>query len=392
MVTVEILIISVVAGLASLFMAWTIGAGSSGSTPFAPAVGAGAIPVMRAAFLVGILAFAGAIIQGLSVAEAMAAGMINGVTLSPIAVVIGLTVAAILVSIGVFTGYPIATAFTATGAVIGVGLALGGTPAWNMYTQIGALWVLTPFIGGGAAYATVRLLRSDAVPLVLTISMLGGVVGLVITNIPFPFLGSSPEGESIASVLAAQLSMPGLVGQTVVAVALAAMLAIALRQDTQRDLVAGQRRFLLGLGGLVAFSAGGSQVGLAIGPILPLYTSLAIPAVAILIGGGVGMLIGCWMGSSRMIKAISQDYAALGPRRAIAALIPSFVIAQTAILLGLPISFNEIVVSAVVGSGLAVGGTGISREKALNTVGAWVGSLVLSIVVAYGALSLVRMI
>jgi PiT family inorganic phosphate transporter len=62
MATIELLLLSVVAGLASLFMAWTIGAGSAGSTPFAPAVGARAIPVMRAAFLVGILAFAGAIV------------------------------------------------------------------------------------------------------------------------------------------------------------------------------------------------------------------------------------------------------------------------------------------------------------------------------------------
>ncbi len=53
----------VVAAVASLFMAWAIGAGSSGSTPFAPAVGANAISVMRAGFLVGLLGFAGAVLQ-----------------------------------------------------------------------------------------------------------------------------------------------------------------------------------------------------------------------------------------------------------------------------------------------------------------------------------------
>jgi PiT family inorganic phosphate transporter len=51
MASVEILL---VAGGASLFMAWAIGAGSSGSTPFAPAVGANAISIMRAGFIVGI--------------------------------------------------------------------------------------------------------------------------------------------------------------------------------------------------------------------------------------------------------------------------------------------------------------------------------------------------
>lgn len=397
MATMDLLLLSVVAGLASLFMAWTIGAGSSGSTPFAPAVGARAIPVMRAAFLVGILAFAGAIVQGLSVAEAMAEGMIRGVSLSPTAVVIGLVVAASLVAVGVFTGYPIATAFTATGAVIGVGLALGGAPAWETYGQVGLLWVLTPFVGGGAAYFVARVLRDDRVPEPVAIPVLAAIVSAIVVNVPFTFLGSSPEGASIAAVLATGLlgtgtgspADGGAIGVAVVSIVFAGVFALALAGDVRRDVTGGQQHFLLALGGLVAFSAGGSQVGLAIGPILPLYTSLAIPAFAILVGGGIGMLLGCWMGASRMIKAISQDYSALGPRRAIAALVPAFAIAQIAILFGLPVSFNEIVISAVVGSGFAAGEGGISRGKALYTVAAWTGSLLLSIVVAYGALSVV---
>jgi len=88
-----------------------------------------------------------------------------------------------------------------------------------------------------------------------------------------------------------------------------------------------------------------------------------------------------------MIKSISQDYASLGPRRSISALFPAFVIAQVAVLLGVPISFNEIIVSAIMGSGLAVGGSGgVSRSKLLTTVGAWVGSFLLAFAVGFGAL------
>lgn len=54
----------VLAATASLFTARTIGAGSSGATPFAPAVGANALSTMRAAFVVGILGFLGAVLQG----------------------------------------------------------------------------------------------------------------------------------------------------------------------------------------------------------------------------------------------------------------------------------------------------------------------------------------
>ncbi|WP_175424268.1 inorganic phosphate transporter, partial [Haladaptatus sp. W1] len=153
----------IIAGVASLFMAWAIGAGSSGSTPFAPAVGANALSVMRAGFLVGILGFLGAALQGANVSQAVGRELIHGVQLSPLAATTGLLTAAILVAIGVFTGYPIATAFTVTGAIVGVGLALGGTPAWPKYQQIVSLWILTPFIGGGIAYATARVLRRDDV-------------------------------------------------------------------------------------------------------------------------------------------------------------------------------------------------------------------------------------
>jgi len=91
-----------------------------------------------------------------------------------------------------------------------------------------------------------------------------------------------------------------------------------------------------------------------------------------------------------MIQSLSQEYSSLGPRRSISALVPSFAIAQAAVLLGVPVSFNEIIVSAIIGSGLAVGGSaGVSRSKLLRTVGAWIGSFVLAFAVGYGAFSLV---
>ncbi|MDL0128610.1 inorganic phosphate transporter, partial [Halobacterium salinarum] len=178
----------VVAAVASLFMAWAIGAGSSGSTPFAPAVGANAITVMRAGFVVGILGLAGAVFQGANVSEAVGGDLIVGMPLSPLAATIALSTAALLVAAGVFAGYPIATAFTVTGAVVGTGLAMGGGPAWPKYQQIATLWVLTPFVGGGTAYVTARSLRDTAHERVLVPALAGGV-GAITANIEFAFLG-----------------------------------------------------------------------------------------------------------------------------------------------------------------------------------------------------------
>ncbi|MFD1565303.1 anion permease [Haloarchaeobius amylolyticus] len=374
-----------VAAVASLFMAWAIGAGSSGSTPFAPAVGANAISVMRAGFLVGLLGFAGAVLQGANVSEAVGTELIGGVTLSSTAATLALLIAAALVAIGIFTGYPIATAFTVTGAVIGTGLAMGGDPAWAKYIEIAALWVLTPFVGGFIAYAVARALRADTITEEHLVIGLAAVVGAIVANIEFAILGAGAGGASIAQVSGSSLPVPAAAGTAAATLIIAALWAGAIALDLGNGTERGERHFLLVLGGLVAFSAGGSQVGLAIGPLIPLSNDLELPLLAMLVGGGFGLLLGSWTGAPRMIKAIAQDYSSLGPRRSIAALIPSFIIAQAAVFFGIPVSFNEIIVSAIIGSGYAAAGAGggVSARKMGFTVFAWVGSLAGSIVVSY---------
>jgi PiT family inorganic phosphate transporter len=389
----------VVAGLASLFMAWAIGAGSSGSTPFAPAVGANAISIMRAGFVVGLLGLAGAVLQGANVTEAVGTELVVGSVLTATAATVALITAAALVALGVFAGYPIATAFTVTGAVVGVGLANGGAPAWPKYRQIVTLWVLVPFVGGGVAFGTARFLRHESVPERLAVPTLAGLVGAVVATIEFAVLGGSAvDGRSIAGFASALIGdadvvpLPSAVVTAAVTLLAALLVGGWVAREMGRDQAVGQRRFLLVLGGLVAFSAGGSQVGLAIGPLVPLLDVVAVPLVILLVGGGLGLLAGSWTGAPRMIKALAQDYSSLGPRRSIAAMIPAFVIAQTAVAFGIPVSFNEIIVSAIVGSGYAAGGAGVSREKMVKTVLAWVGSLALAFGLGYGVFFVVDLV
>ncbi|QAU12909.1 inorganic phosphate transporter [Halorubrum sp. BOL3-1] len=377
-----------VAAAASLFMAWSIGAGSSGSTPFAPAVGANAISVMRAGLVVGVLGLLGAILQGANVTQAVGTELIGGVTLTAVAAIVALVTAAALVAVGVFAGYPIATAFTVTGAVVGVGLAMGGDPAWPKYAEIMTLWVLTPFVGGGVAYGVARMLIGESLPERTLTAVLAGLVGAILANVGFALLGPEGEQASVAAALGPGLGV-GAAGTAVVSLAIAALVGIAVYADLGRDHEGAQRRFLLAMGGLVAFSAGGSQVGLAIGPLVPIFSDVGVPLWALLVGGGVGLLAGSWTGAPRMIKAISQDYASMGPRRSIAALIPSFAIAQTAVAFGIPVSFNEIIVSAIVGAGYAAGDAGVSRKKMGYTVLAWIGSLVGAFTLGFGVYSAV---
>jgi PiT family inorganic phosphate transporter len=52
-----------------------------------------------------------------------------------------------------------------------------------------------------------------------------------------------------------------------------------------------------------------------------------------------------------------------------------------------PVSFNEIIVSGIIGSGAAVGGRdAIGARKIIVTVGAWAGSFGLAFALGYGAI------
>jgi phosphate/sulfate permease len=383
------LLVVVVAVIASLGMAWALGA-SSNSPPFAPAVGANALPTMRAAFFIGVFAALGAIFQGGSISETVGQDLINGVSITPLTAAAGLLTAAAFIAVGVRTGYPIPAAFATTGAIIGAGLGLGGDPAFGTYRRLGLFWIAVPFVSASIAYGTATLLRRDDIPDDVGVPVLAGIVGAILANVRLAIF-PGPDGQGTLAGFASRrvgggVSLVGsydLVG-LVVSLGFGALVFLALRRRMRQSVDAGIRQFLIGLGAVVAFSSGGSQVGLATGPLEPLFDSLGTPSIFLLGLGATGILLGAWMGSPRLLQAVSREYSQLGVRRSIAALIPGFIIAQAAIALGIPISFNNIIISSVIGSGLVVGSAGVSGRKIGVTVAAWLATLVGSTAVGFG--------
>jgi phosphate/sulfate permease len=378
------------ATVTSLVTAWTLGANSN-SPPFAPAIGANAVTTMRAAFLIGILAALGALTQGGGISETVGAGLIDGVAISSLAATTGLLTATAFMAFGVYTGYPVPAAFATTGAMVGVGLSLGGDPAIATYQRIGLFWVLVPPVSGGLAYLTATLLRRDEVPETVGVPLLAAAVGGILANVELSVI-PSPDGgvqNSVAGYAAHVAAGPAVGGVDAVAVVVTVVAAaVSFRFIRRRTLVSvdrGIKTFLLVLGSVVAFSSGGSQVGLATGPLENLYgADLGLPGIVLLAVGATGILGGAWMGAPRLLQATSREYAQLGVRRSIAALVPGFVIAQTAIALGIPISFNNIIISGVIGGGLAGGSAGVSRRKIGVTLAFWIVTLVTSVVVGFG--------
>ncbi|TKX58356.1 inorganic phosphate transporter [Halorubrum sp. ASP1] len=390
MVGVGFWVLVALATLTSLATAWALGANSN-SPPFAPAIGANAISTMRAAFLIGILAALGALTQGGAISETVGAGLIDGVQITSLAATAGLLTATGFMAFGVYTGYPVPAAFATTGAMVGVGLSLGGDPALETYRRIGLFWALVPPVSGGLAYLTATLLRRDDIPETVGVPLLAAVVGGIVANVRLGVIPSPPEAaqSSVAGFVARQVGAPTLLGVDPVA-ALVTLLAAAawfaaVRRRTRASVEDGIRTFLLVLGSVVAFSSGGSQVGLATGPLENLYgVELGLPGIVLLSLGAAGILAGAWMGAPKLLQATSREYAQLGARRSIAALVPGFIIAQVAIGLGIPISFNNIIISGVIGGGLAGGSAGVSRRKIGVTLLFWGITLVASIAIGYG--------
>jgi len=380
----------VIATGTGLVTAWALGANSN-SPPFAPAIGANAISTMRAAFLIGVLAALGALTQGGAISETVGSGLIKGEPITSLAATAGLLTATGFMAFGVYTGYPVPAAFATTGAMVGVGLGLGGEPAFGTYREIALFWALVPPVSGGLAYLTATILRRDDIPETVGVPLLAALVGGIIANIQLGVI-PSPAGQSqgsIAGFVAMVVDAPEVAGVApVVVLATVAVAAGAfqfIRLRTQESVDRGVRTFLVILGSVVAFSSGGSQVGLATGPLENLYTAeLNLPSIVLLAIGATGILAGAWMGAPRLLQATSREYAELGVRRSIAALVPGFVIAQAAITLGIPISFNNIIISGIIGGGLAGGSAGVSRRKIGVTLAFWLITLFTSIAVGFG--------
>ena len=389
-----ILLVLGIAFVAALFMSFTVGANSN-SAPVAPAVGANALSVLRAALLVGVVAGLGAILQGGNISETIGKGLVTGVSITPLAAAAALLTSATLITIGNSRGYPIPSAFTVTGSIIGVGIALGGGFATHEYVRIFSFWLTIPIANALLGYFIARALRSERLAEDIAIPVLAGGVGYALANIhlsvlPAPNGGSGSFAGSLTRgyhFLPMTLVNHYTLGMVIVSGAIGVLALGVTRWQLSRNQTTGINRFLIVLGLIVVFTSGGSQVGLATAPLETIFQSDLHTSTIYLLGlGGIGILVGAWTRSPGVIQAVSNEYASLGPRRSIAALIPAFLIAQLAIVLGIPISFNKVMISSIVGSGLAAsssGGGGVSPRKAGFTVLSWVGSLVGAGLVSY---------
>jgi phosphate/sulfate permease len=307
-------LVLVAAFLASAFMGISIGA-SSVAPAFGPVNSSGTANVLRSALLAGIFAFIGSVVQGANVSSTIGSGIL-GSELTVLQGAIVLFIGSALVIASVLTDYPMPTAFTLVGAVLGVGLGAGYSVSGPVISKILVYWVFIP--------------------------------------VPAAFLG-----YSLAKILR----------------------KIVPEEGSERYIKA----LLIVSGCYMAYTAGAGSVGLAVGPLQSTGYSMGM---LLLLGGGT-ILLGSWLYSPRIIRAVSVDYSNLGPRRSIAALLSASFLAQIGIFLGVPISFNEAIIASVIGSGMVEDKSNFDSRKISRTAGAWIGAFILAISVGFLAVKTV---
>lgn len=149
-------VVLVIAFLGAVFMGVSIGA-SSVPPAFAP-VNISSSKGLRLALLAGIFALAGALIQGGNVTNTIGSGVLVG-QIQVVQAAFILIIASSLVVVSVLTDYPMPTAFTVMGAVLGSSFAFGNGVVWSSTGIIVLFWVLTPLVAVFLGYVLARILR-----------------------------------------------------------------------------------------------------------------------------------------------------------------------------------------------------------------------------------------
>ncbi|MEN8160847.1 MAG: inorganic phosphate transporter, partial [Myxococcota bacterium] len=153
------------AGLA-LYMAWAIGANDVANA-MGTSVGSGALTLRRAILVAAVFEFAGAFLAGGHVTDTIRKGIVDPTPFVGSEHLFAYGMLAALASAGTWLlvatrfGWPVSTTHSIVGAIVGVGLVVGGDGAvnWPKIAQIVLSWLTSPVVGGMLAFGIFVLTR-----------------------------------------------------------------------------------------------------------------------------------------------------------------------------------------------------------------------------------------
>ncbi|QCC54168.1 inorganic phosphate transporter [Natronorubrum bangense] len=328
-------VLLIVGLLVAVFVGYNIGGATTGPA-FGPAVGANVITKLMAAALMSIFFFLGAITIGPQVVDTLGRELVTDTDIftmrSNVAVLFFIGGA---LFVGNYAGVPASTSMTAVGAIAALGLATGELNL-AILGEIVIWWIVAPIIGFWVA----------------------GIVGRYF----YPRINAwvaiegNREGREMVTI-----DRSGLVPR------------LQFGENADRREISGAL-VVIGIGCLMAFSSGTSNIANAIAPI---YGTGDIDMIPLILIGSVAVTIGCFTIARRTLDTLGNDITNLPLTAAIVVAVISSGIVIGLSWIGIPASFVVIATMSIIGLGWgrATRTTTLSEAKAGEETRVSVGAL-----------------
>lgn len=289
------------------FVAYNIGGATTGPA-FGPAVGAGAIGKVSAAALMSIFFFGGAWTLGRRVVETLGSDLVTdpGAFTLEVSIVILFFIGGALM-IGNMTGVPASTSMTAVGAIAGFGLATEVLD-FAVVGEIVSWWILSPVIGFWVSVMIGRYLYTS-IDRAIALDQSPGALLRIDRSGTIPRVA---PGENI----------------------------------TTREIFG--TITVVGIGCLMAFSSGASNVANAVAP---LVGSGELGMNVAIVIGSAAVAIGTFTIARRTMETLGNDITDLPLTAAVIVAVVSSVIVVLLSAAGIPVQFVIIATLSIVGLG-----------------------------------------
>jgi PiT family inorganic phosphate transporter len=315
--------------LIACFVAYNIG-GSTTGPAFGPAVGANVLSKGAAGGLMGVAFFIGAFTIGRRVVDTLGTELVHDPSVFTLetSIIVLLFIGGALL-IGNLSGAPASTSMTAVGAIAGLGLATGELNR-VVIGEIFAWWILSPIIGFWMAVMVGRYWYHHVDRLIAIEQSEGPLFVFQAVEAKVVPVKASSEAEEIVTFR----RMPGLVRP-------------ALGPNTtQREAVG--TVILIGIGCLMAFSSGTSNIANAVAPLVGSGALAMNPAIYI---GCAAVAVGAFTIARRTMETLGNDITDLPLTAAIVVAVLSSTIVTILSAIGVPASFVVVATVCIVGLG-----------------------------------------
>lgn len=379
-----------------LFMAWGIGANDVANA-IGTSVGSKALTVKQAILVAVVFEFSGAFLAGGEVTETIRKGLfdIDAIKDHADLLVFGM-LGSLLASgtwllIASFRGWPVSTTHSLVGAVVGfaaVGISMEAVN-WSEVGNIAASWVISPAVAGTISFILFRsmqvLILKKEDPLAQSrlivpwyVMMAGFVISMVtllkgLKHLGFNLTFGQAAFYSLVVSIAVMIIGYYVIGRTI---------------DSQAGKENGIDRvfsvLMVFTACAMAFAHGSNDVANAVGPVAAIYgvvssgglvTSASSVPMWVLLIGAVGIVVGLVSFGHRVIATIGSGITQLTPSRGFAATLATAITVVVASATGLPVSSTQILVGAILGVGLAVGGESLNYRKVGSIFVSWLVTL-----------------